>query len=251
MHLLARCRPPLRSTRLSLTQRFTTAASNPKPKPKPWLVFSGILVGSGLALYAYNPKAARHAAFAGVRCSRVVYAACLGVLDYKATFARAYASEEDRLQALSECHSRSASHVLKALLANGGIFIKLGQHMASVMVLPREWTSAMRPLQDKCDPTSFEDIEALFRSDVGASLNDLFYDFNPVPIGVASLAQVHVARDRKSGRRVAVKIQHPHLAEFCDVDMAVVESSLGWIKYWFPDFEFTWLADEMKINLPL
>ncbi|KAF7288670.1 ABC1-domain-containing protein [Mycena chlorophos] len=175
------------------------------------------------------------------------------VIDYKLTFASvtSSASETERLEAVSKCHSRSAERVLQALLANGGIFIKLGQHMGSLLVLPREWTSTMRPLQDKCDPTPYPDIEKLFESDMGATLSDLFDEFDPTPIGVASLAQVHVGRDRKTGQRVAVKIQHPHLAEFCDIDMAVVESSLGWIKFWFPEFEFTWLADEMKTNLPL
>ena len=24
----------------------------------------------------------------------------------------------------------------------------------------------------------------------------------------------------------------------------------GWIKHWFPDFEFTWLGEEMRENLP-
>lgn len=27
-------------------------------------------------------------------------------------------------------------------------------------------------------------------------------------------------------------------------------SHLGWIKYWFPEFELTWLAEEMRLNLP-
>ena len=35
-------------------------------------------------------------------------------------FAKTYDSEETRLQAYSECHTRSAQRVLKALLANGG-----------------------------------------------------------------------------------------------------------------------------------
>ncbi len=26
--------------------------------------------------------------------------------------------------------------------------------------------------------------------------------------------------------------------------------SSGWIKHWFPEFEFTWLAGEMRENLP-
>ncbi|KAJ7770216.1 ABC1-domain-containing protein [Mycena maculata] len=231
-------------TRSNSTHRYTQIRRNP------WVVYSTVLlVGSGTAWFAYKPI--RHSVLAGVRCYRVVAAACLGVIEYKITFSKKYASEEDRLRSVSECHTRSAQHVLRSLLANGGIFIKLGQHMASLLVLPREWTSTMRPLQDKCEPTPYEDIEGLLRSELGAPVSDLFDEFDPVPIGVASLAQVHVGRDRKTGKRVAVKIQHPHLAEFCDIDMAVVESSLGWIKYWFPEFEFTWLAEEMKTNLPL
>jgi hypothetical protein len=46
--------------------------------------------------------------------------------------------------------------------------------MASLLVLPREWTSTMKPLQDKCEPTPYEDIEAMFRSDMGAPVSDLF-----------------------------------------------------------------------------
>ncbi|KAJ7924842.1 ABC1 family-domain-containing protein [Mycena leptocephala] len=232
--------------------RWNSTQFRPRSRRNPWVVYPTILlVASGTAWFAYKPI--RHSVLAGLRCYRVVEAACLGVIDYKTTFAQLSKnpSEDDRFRAISECHTRSAHRVLKALLANGGIFIKLGQHMASLLVLPREWTSTMKPLQDKCEPTPYEDIEAMFRSDMGAPVSDLFDEFDPVPIGVASLAQVHVGRDRRTGRRVAIKIQHPHLAEFCDIDMRVVESSLGWIKYWFPEFELTWLAEEMKTNLPL
>lgn len=47
-------------------------------------------------------------------------AAILGAVDYKATFACSYATDADYDQALSECHTRSARRVLRALLANGG-----------------------------------------------------------------------------------------------------------------------------------
>ncbi|KAJ7346651.1 ABC1 family-domain-containing protein [Mycena albidolilacea] len=241
--------------RASSFARARCNSTQPRPPHwrNPWIVYSSILlVTSGTAWFAYKPV--RHSILAGIRCYRVVESACLSVIDYKITFAqldKKSASEEDRLLAVSECHKRSAHRTLKALLANGGIFIKLGQHLGSLLVLPREWTSAMKPLQDKCEPTPYEDVEALFRSDMGVPASDLFDELDPVPIGVASLAQVHVGRDRKTGKRVAVKIQHPHLAEFSEIDMAVVESSLGWIKYWFPEFEFTWLAEEMRTNLPL
>lgn len=84
----------------------------------------------------------------------------------------------------------------------------------------------MRPLQDRCYPTDYEDIEALFLEDIGRPMSELFEDFDPKPLGVASLAQVHRAKDRKTGLPVAVKLQHPHLQEFCDVDMKTVEVSL-------------------------
>ena len=73
-------------------------------------------------------------------------------------------------------------------------------------MLPVEWTSTMRPLQDKCDPTPYEDVNALFLSDMGQPLSEIFDYFNPEPIGVASLAQVHIARHRESGKIVAVKV---------------------------------------------
>lgn len=102
----------------------------------------------------------------------------------------------------------------------------------------------MRPLQDQCDPTPYGDVEELFLSDVGSSINDLFVDFDRNPIGVASLAQVHVGTHRESGKQVAVKVklsriylieavesyeqlQHPHLADFASIDMDMVEVTLG------------------------
>ncbi|KAH9485382.1 ABC1 family protein MCP2-like protein [Psilocybe cubensis] len=161
---------------------------------------------------------------------------------------KSYKNAEQETEAYSECHTRSAQRVLKALLANGGVFIKMGQHIASLVVLPVEWTSTMKVLQDKCEPTQYEALEALFLSDMGEPISEIFDDFDPEPIGVASLAQVHIGRHKASGKTVAVK--HPHLAEFCDVDMEMVDATLGWIKYWFPDFEFTWLGEEMRTNLP-
>jgi aarF domain-containing kinase len=73
----------------------------------------------------------------------------------------------------------------------------------------------------------------------------------PLPtLGVASLAQVHRAVLRESGKEVAVKIQHPSLDKFTAIDVQTVVSTVHRVKKAFPDFEFAWLADEMKTNLP-
>lgn len=67
----------------------------------------------------------------------------------------------------------------------------------------------------------------MFLQETGQKLDDVFDQFDPVPLGVASLAQVHSARHKESGKRVAIKLQHPYLQEFCDVDIRTVGISLS------------------------
>ena len=43
---------------------------------------------------------------------------------------------EERARLLRDCHKRCAERTLKALETNGGIFIKLGQHLVRHAVLP-------------------------------------------------------------------------------------------------------------------
>lgn len=56
--------------------------------------------------------------------------------------------------------------------------------------------------------------------------SEIFIDFDPIPLGTASLAQVHKAK-LKSGETVAVKIQHPFVKGNSLVDMKTMEVSCG------------------------
>lgn len=209
--------------------------------------------------HTYTPF--RHTVLAGVRCARLMKAVILDVIDYKRTFAQearlgpiellSDEANQKRRQARKDCHQRSADRMLKALKKNSGIYVKLGQHVAAVQMLPAEWTQTMTPLQDQCFPTPIEDTEAMLQHDMDLGINDLFTDFDPNPIGVASLAQVHRAIDKQSGRSVAVKVQHADLEEFARVDMVTVNFAIQMVTYIFPEFEFTWLGDEMNEMLPL
>lgn len=51
---------------------------------------------------------------------------------------------------------------------------------------------------------------------------ELFIEFDPEPLGTASLAQVHRAR-LKDGREVAVKVQHPTVKSHSKIDMKGME----------------------------
>ena len=108
----------------------------------------------------------------------------------------------------------------------------------------------MSVLQDACPPTPMADLETLYAHDVGHSLHEDFSSFDPVPIGVASLAQVHRATLVDSNRDVAVKIQHPEVAMFSAIDIVTTRMIFATIERWFPEINITWLAEEMEVSLP-
>ncbi|KAG8963093.1 hypothetical protein FRC03_003458 [Tulasnella sp. 419] len=249
-----RCHAPVRSIRnLPRFLRQPQNTQTPLSRSQKWtrrVAYAAALSATAVVTYnTYEPF--RHTVLAADRIGRVVWAVSLGVVDYKRTFSKIYEDDEAMLNAYSACHKRSAERLLIALQTNGGIFIKLGQHISSVNLLPWEWTSTMRPLQDQCFPTPMEAIEAMYIADTGRSIEEQFSYFDPEPIGVASLAQVHIAHDRETGKKVAVKLQHPHLEEFAEIDMKTATTCLAWVKAIFPEFEFTWLGEEMRKNLPL
>ncbi|KAB0342676.1 hypothetical protein FD754_019602 [Muntiacus muntjak] len=82
------------------------------------------------------------------------------------------------------------------------------------------------------------------------SIHDLFLSFDDTPLGAASLAQVHKAVLR-DGRTVAVKVQHPKVQAQSSKDILLMEVLVLAVKQLFPEFEFMWLVDEAKKNLPL
>jgi aarF domain-containing kinase len=244
------------SNRIYLTRGPATAAS-PKRNGK-FLALSGMVVcagGLGFNWYETDTQA-RHVAFALQRISIATQVGIGVAVDYKKTQLKSYDSTEAAAEAKRACHQRCAERVLAGLQKLGGIYVKLGQHVSAMTyILPIEWTSTLAVLQDRCDPTSTEDIRALFLSDYGQPLEDVFEEFDWTPLGVASLAQVHKARLKKIHEEddedwVAVKFQHPRLDEFCRIDLQTVSFIIDTIKRIFPDFGFEWILQEMQESLP-
>jgi aarF domain-containing kinase len=134
---------------------------------------------------------------------------------------------------------------------NGSIFVKLGQHLTSLnYLLPKEWCETFIPLQDKCPVSSFSSVDEMVKMDTGKTLEDYFSEFAAEPIGAASLAQVHLAKLRDTGETVAVKVQHPGLDEWAALDMWLTTTTFRTLRYWFPEYDLTWLSDEMEASLP-
>src|SRR3954447_23025747 len=84
----------------------------------------------------------------------------------------------------------------RALAADmGGVLIKLGQFLSvRVDLLPPEVTRELSGLQDEVPPERFEEIARQIEADFGLPFPEIFPWIDPVPVGAASLAQVHHAR---------------------------------------------------------
>ncbi|KAM7156555.1 aarF domain-containing protein kinase 1 isoform 4-T6 [Molossus nigricans] len=207
------------------------------------------LAASGV--YLYSNKYLDPNDFGAVRVGRAVATTAVITYDYLTTLRSVPYGSEDYLQLLSEVHLRSARRLCELCCANRGTFIKVGQHLAALdYLLPQEYTSTLKVLHSQAPQSSMEEVRQVIREDLGKEIHDLFVSFDDTPLGAASLAQVHKAV-LHDGRTVAVKVQHPKVQVQSSKDILLMEVLVLAIKQLFPDFEFVWLVDEAKKNLPL
>ena len=111
----------------------------------------------------------------------------------------------------------------EAFRAIGPAAIKLGQSLATRPDLVGEEAAYnLLSLQDSLPPVPFAQIEAVIAASFGRPVEDLFASIDPVPVGAASIAQVHkgVTRD---GREVAIKVLRPGIKERFVRDIATYE----------------------------
>jgi predicted unusual protein kinase regulating ubiquinone biosynthesis (AarF/ABC1/UbiB family) len=105
------------------------------------------------------------------------------------------------------------------LEALGPTFIKFGQALSTRPdLVPPAYLAALERTQDHVAPVQIEQIRAVLEAELGVRPNHLFEAFDDVPLGSASLAQVHRATLR-DGRDVAVKVQRPGIRKLIHTDL--------------------------------
>jgi len=217
---------------------------------KTLLYSAGAVVGSGLGYSLYQSDG-DISNMGMVRFGRAAVAVGKIAVDYKRTLAVPYSDEEKYEGAKCDCHLRSANHLLKLCQDNGGVFVKVGQHIGALdYLLPEEYVNTMKVLHNRSPQMPLDDIYSVLREELGREPEEVFASFDPEPLGTASLAQVHKAV-LHSGETVAVKVQHKYVKRHSFVDIWTCDLLVRGVKVVFPQFSFMWLANEMKINLPL
>jgi len=105
----------------------------------------------------------------------------------------------------------------------GGTFIKFGQIMASSPgMFGEEVAQEFRSCLDTGPPVPFADVRLRVEEDLGMPVDEAFADFEPIPIGRASIAVVHRAT-LHDGREVAVKIIRPGIEHQVATDLDLMQ----------------------------
>lgn len=110
-----------------------------------------------------------------------------------------------------------------AFQAIGPAAIKLGQTLATRPdLVGEEAANDLLRLQDALPPVPFETIRAQIEQSFGRPLEALYARFDEVPVGAASIAQVHRALTT-DGRDVAVKVIRPGVIDQFNRDIQTYE----------------------------
>ena len=154
---------------------------------------------------------------------------------------------------LSAVHERTAASIYEACASHGGVLVKMGQYIATNTsgFLPQAYIDALTPLQDSCAPLSVEQVEEMLEQELRKIYGkqpagneplwkDVFLEIDPVPLGSASLAQVHAAT-LLDGRRVALKVQRPNLDVTTRSDMLALNLLSRAVERAFPGSGFDWM----------
>ncbi|XP_027713609.1 uncharacterized aarF domain-containing protein kinase 5 isoform X3 [Vombatus ursinus] len=122
------------------------------------------------------------------------------------------------MEVMSACHQRAADALVAGAILNGGLYVKLGQGLCSFNhLLPPEYITTLRLLEDKALTRGYKEVDELFLEDFQAPANEVFQEFDYEPVAAASLAQVHKAK-LKDGTEVAVKDLKGTLAQELDFE---------------------------------
>jgi predicted unusual protein kinase regulating ubiquinone biosynthesis (AarF/ABC1/UbiB family) len=127
---------------------------------------------------------------------------------------------------------RTVTELVAAMGALKGAFVKVGQFaLVRHDLVPEAAADVLGSLRSQVPPLPIAVVRATIEADLGASFETLFAEFSEVPLGAASVAQVHWAR-LPGGEPVAVKVQYPWIEQSLPSDLRWVRRGLSVLTRW-------------------
>ena len=220
---------------------------------RPGRTAAAVTVATTAVVAAVDPSARDVAIVAGLGALRVTRVAIAGTqmaIDYKWLGKRDRAEDKEAWdRAQQAVHQRGADRLLRLFSANGGIYIKSGQYLASLgNAIPREYIATLSVLQDRAPHQPFSEVRRLFRQETGREPESFFRLIEEEPIASASLAQVHRAYTF-DGQKVAVKVQYPDVSRLYETDLWAMATVARITALLFENVDLKWMVEEFKVNV--
>lgn len=130
----------------------------------------------------------------------------------------------DEESLLGSDHSEAAVRFRRVLEDLGPTYVKLGQVMSTRPdVMPAAFIEELKRLQDGVAPLTIEQVHSQIERALDAPMDELYAEFDEVPIGAASIGQVHRAVTL-DGRECVVKVQRPGIENKIRSDLDLLYS---------------------------
>lgn len=124
-------------------------------------------------------------------------------------------------------HGLTPEQAVEVLQALGPTYVKIGQLASNRSdLLPKAYCDAFEKLRDDANPMPFDVVIEQIDRAYGKSWHEVFASIDPVPLGAASVAQVHKAT-LLDGTTVAVKVRRPGVAESMAEDIMLMKHLLA------------------------
>ena len=162
---------------------------------------------------------------------------------------KTFASAERREALDAAFELKTTEEVVQSLGNLKGAMMKIGQ-MASYLDLglPPAARQTLAQLQTDAPPMSGELAAQVIIEELGSHPDELFAEWDPIPIASASIGQVHRALTRE-GAAVAVKVQYPGVADAIESDLRTNDSLFAALRVLFPGIDTTSITDELRERL--
>ena len=157
------------------------------------------------------------------------------------------ATEAERAALDEQFAIQTAQDVARVLGGMKGAIMKAGQMLSFIADgLPPEAQTALATLQQDVPPMAPSLAAEVVRSELGDEPERIFLEWNPVPVGAASIGQVHRAVTR-DGRVVAVKVQYPGVDRAIKSDLDNAEVLYGlFASFALKNLDVKALVDELR-----
>ena len=105
----------------------------------------------------------------------------------------------------------------------GPTFIKFAQVLSNRPdLMPDGLITEFQKLQNKVPPFDSEIAKAIIERELQKPIDEMFSEFDPKPLGSASIGQVHKAK-LKTGEDVVIKVQRPGVGKQIETDISIIK----------------------------